>query len=40
MCWDERLGGVSRGVDGACDCESNVRQEFIKIAVLSWEVGI
>ena len=25
MCWDEGLGVVSGGVDGACDYESNVK---------------
>ena len=24
MCWDEGLGAVGGGVDGVCDCESNV----------------
>ena len=40
MCWDEGLGAVNDGVDRACDCESNVKQGFIKVAVLSWKVGI
>ena len=25
MCWNQGSGAVSGGVDGACDCESNVR---------------
>ena len=40
MYWDEGLGAVSGGVYGACDCESNVKEECIKVVVLSWEVGI
>ena len=40
MYWDEGLGAVSGGVYSACDCESNVKWECIKVVVLSWEVGI
>ena len=32
--------GFSGGIDGFCDCESNAKQEFIKVAVLPREVGI
>ena len=31
---------LSSGVDGTCDCESNVKQTFIKVAILSRKVGI
>ena len=40
MWWDEGLGAVSGGVDSTSDCESNVKEEFVKVAVLSWEGGI
>ena len=40
MYWDEGLGAVTGSADGARDCESNVKWEFIKVAVLSWEVGV
>ena len=40
MCRDEGLRAASGGVNGAWDSESNAKWDFIKVVVLSCEVGI